>query len=146
LKNRHRLLKVALSDQAGHLPFFPGLGYASQLTGMGEGRAEAVTLDDLAVAPSFVKLHLEGHEWEALRGGLATLRRHRPILAMTAYHNEAGLWPLPAWLLDNLTSYRHYFRLHNWCGTGAVIYCVPEERHDASPHDNPARATPWGRS
>ena len=146
LKNRHRLLKLALSDQAGSLPFFPGLGYASQLTDMGKETAEAVTLDDLAVAPSFVKLHLEGHELQALRGGLATLRRHRPILAMTAYHNEAGLWPLPAWLIDNLSSYRHYFRLHSWCGTGAVIYCVPEERHEASPGDSPSGATPWGRS
>lgn len=60
---------------------------------------------------------------------------------MTAYHNEAGLWPLPTWLMDNLTSYRHYFRLHSWCGTGAVIYCVPEERYEASPGAPPAGAT-----
>ena len=89
---------------------------------------EVTTLDELSVAPSYLKLHLEGHEWETLQGAERSLRRHRPLLAVTIYHSEAGMWQLPYWLMGQLKDYRYYLRLHSWCGTGAVMYGVPAER------------------
>ena len=38
------------------------------------------TLDSLELAPSFIKIDVEGFEHEVLRGGLDTLRRHEPTL------------------------------------------------------------------
>jgi hypothetical protein len=84
-------------------------------------------LDALAPA-SFLKLHLEGAELEALKGGRELLRRDRPIVAATVYHNDDGIWRTPLWLIETLTDYRFLFRLHSWCGTGAVVYAIPEER------------------
>lgn len=133
VRGRHRLLTCALSDRPGRRAFFAGLGYGSQLSELGQGEARVQTLDELALAPSYVKMHLEGHELSALKGGLHTLRRHRPLVAVTAYHSDAGLWALPAWLMENLPDYRHYLRLHSWCGTGAVIYSVPGERSPTRP-------------
>jgi hypothetical protein len=37
-------------------------------------------LDDLGLAPAFVKLDVQGFELQVLTGGEATLRRHRPVL------------------------------------------------------------------
>jgi len=46
----------------------------------------------------------------------------------TVYHNEDGIWKTAHWLMDTLPDYRFLFRAHSWCGTGAVIYAIPEER------------------
>ncbi len=64
--------------------------------------APVVTLDSLGLAPDFVKLHLEGAELAALAGGRETLIRHRPVLAVTVYHNADGIWKTPAWLMETL--------------------------------------------
>ncbi|MFM2280519.1 MAG: hypothetical protein RLZZ444_2750, partial [Pseudomonadota bacterium] len=74
------------------------------------------------------KLHLEGHELEALKGGVETMTRHRPVVAATVYHNADGLWRTAHWLQLHLADYRLLFRLHSWCGTGAVLYAIPAER------------------
>ena len=128
VRRRHRLLAQALCRRAGKQRFFSQLGYGSQLCEFGRDVVEVTALDDTDVAPSYLKLHLEGHELDALQGAEKTLRRHRPIIAVTTYHSEAGLWKLPSWLMDRLTDYRFYLRLHSWCGTGAVMYCLPNER------------------
>jgi FkbM family methyltransferase len=132
VRRRHRLLAQALCRRAGKQPFFSQLGYGSQLCGFGRDVVEGTALDDMDVAPSYLKLHLEGHELDALQGAEKIIRRHRPIIAVTTYHSEAGLWKLPSWLMDRLTDYRFYLRLHGWCGTGAVMYCLPSERGYAS--------------
>jgi hypothetical protein len=30
--------------------------------------------------------------------------------------------------METLPDYRFLFRIHSWCGTGAVIYAIPDER------------------
>ena len=88
----------------------------------------SITLDSLDLAPDFIKLHLEGAELDALRGARETIRRHRPIIAVTTYHNADGIWRTPAWLMDTLEDYRFLMRLHSGCGTGAVVYALPQEQ------------------
>ena len=63
-----------------------------------------------------------------LRGAIDTLRRERPILAVTVYHNRDGLHATADWLMRMLSGYRFWFRIHSWCGTGALVYGIPEER------------------
>lgn len=132
VRRRHRLLPQALCRQTGKQPFFSQLGYGSQLCWFGHDMVEVTALDDTDIAPSYLKLHLEGHELDALQGAEKTIRRHRPIIAVTTYHSEAGLWQLPSWLMATLMDYRFYLRLHSWCGTGAVMYCLPNERSAVS--------------
>lgn len=124
---RIRVLECALGSMTGHAPFHAGLGYASQISSTGDTTVELAKLDDLGAA-SFVKLHLEGAELDALQGGRDMLVQHRPIVAATVYHNDDGIWRTPLWLMDTLEDYRFLFRLHSWCGTGAVVYAIPEER------------------
>lgn len=118
----------ALAENEGTLPFHEGLGHASQLSESGNMRVTARPLDALGVSPTFLKLHLEGGELSALKGAQKTLSRSRPIVATTVYHNADGIWHTPLWLMETLSEYRFLFRLHTWCGTGAVIYAIPNER------------------
>lgn len=127
-REKVELFEVAVGATPGRRGFFPGLDYASQFCNFGPQTVRVETVDALGVSPSFVKLHLEGWELEALEGAKETLRRARPIVAATAYHNIQGLWELPLWLMRRLDGYRFHFRLHSWCGTGAVVYAIPVER------------------
>lgn len=122
------LLDAVLDDASQIRSFHAGLGYASQIAATGETRHQTATIDSLGLAPTILKLHLEGHELPALRGATATLATHRPIVMATVYHNADGLYATARWLMHTLTRHRFLFRLHSWCGTGAVIYAIPEER------------------
>ncbi len=119
----------ALAEAVGTAPFCDGFGYASQLSPLGATRIATRPLDTLELSPTFLKLHLEGGELAALKGGRQTLLSNRPIIAATVYHNADGIWQTPLWLMETLPDYRFLFRCHSWCGTGAVIYAVPEELH-----------------
>jgi len=110
--------------------FYNGLGYASQLTNIGGSEVDVVTIDSMGMFPTFIKLHLEGGELDALVGAKETILKCRPIIAVTSYHNNYGLWKLPIWLMNNLTKYDFHMRLHSWHGTGAVMYGIPYERRD----------------
>jgi len=128
INQKIHVITCAVGVQEGQRAFFDGLGYASQLCGFGQCFIEVKTIDQLNLAPTFIKLHLEGGELDAMKGGLQTLQQHMPIIATTIYHNRQGLWELPLWLMNMLPNYRFFFRLHSWCGTGAVLYGVPDKR------------------
>ena len=118
----------ALSDNEGEAIFHCGLDYASQLSRTGSMRVRTRPIDALGLSPTFIKLHLEGAELTALKGARQTLLDYRPIIATTVYHNDDGVWRTADWLMETLPDYRFLFRNHSWCGTGAVIYAIPQER------------------
>lgn len=128
IKQALHVLPCAVGAKQGNGSFFHGLGYASQLCDLGQQLIEVTTIDRLNLAPTFLKLHLEGGELDAIKGGMQTLKQYRPIIAATTYHNCQGLWELPKCLMEMLPNYKVYFRLHSWCGTGAVVYAIPDER------------------
>jgi FkbM family methyltransferase len=125
---RITILDCALAEDEGEAVFHEGLGYASRLSPTGRTRVATRRLDALGIAPTFLKLHLEGGELAALQGARDTLLAHRPIVATTVYHNADGVWRTPLWLMQTLPDYRFLFRLDAWCGTGAVVYAIPNER------------------
>jgi FkbM family methyltransferase len=118
----------ALADDEGEALFHDGIDYASQLSPTGRMRVTTRPLDALDLSPTFVKIHLEGGELSALKGARGTLLGNRPIVAATVYHNADGIWKTPHWLMQLLPNYRFLFRAHSWCGTGAVVYAIPNER------------------
>ena len=125
---RITLRDFALAERDGEAPFHEGLGYASQLAATGSTRIICRALDSLDLAPTYLKLHLEGGELAALKGAHRTLLTHRPLIAATVYHNDDGLFKTARWLMQALPGYEFLFRIHSWCGTGAVIYGIPNER------------------
>lgn len=129
---RTRILDCALADHDGEQAFAHGHDLTSRLMPDAPGTAPCRSLDSLDLPLGFAKLHLEGGELAALTGARRVLQRDRPLLAITAYHNRDGLWRLPALLMGLLSDYRFLFRMHAWCGTGAVLYAIPRERSRAA--------------
>jgi FkbM family methyltransferase len=127
IKSRISLKLCALSSESGKHGFAQGFGYASRLHDKKQNEVDIYKLDDLHFPVSFLKLHVEGHEFDVLQGGITQIQNNRPILAITVYHNRDGLWKIPVFLQEHIFDYVFYFRMHSWCGTGAVVYGVPKK-------------------
>jgi FkbM family methyltransferase len=118
----------AILKEAGVAKFYNGLGYVSKICGLGLKDVSVTSIDEMDIDPTFIKIHIEGLELDALEGALGTINKHRPIIALTSYHNADGVWKLPSWLMNKVSDYDVMMRLHSWVGTGAVIYAIPKER------------------
>ena len=123
-----KVLNQALTSTSGYVKFCGGFGLASKLAPSGNTFVRAVTVDSLDVSLTFVKLHLEGGELDALRGAASTLQRCRPILCVAVDHDSDGLWRTADWMMSYLDDYRFLFRNHCWCASCAVVYAIPRER------------------
>jgi FkbM family methyltransferase len=123
-----KITKCALSDMNGEGKFYQGFDFASKLSENGDKLVKTITLDSLNIPATFIKSHLEGGDLRALKGAINTIRKYRPIVAVTIYHNTDGVWETPFFLMNNAKNYKYYLRLHSWGGTGAVFYAIPEER------------------
>lgn len=125
IKKRVRVSNAFVDEAALKRNFFPGLGYASQFSEIGTTTIYSKTIDSMKLEPTYMKFHLEGFELRALKGAKDTIKRFRPKISVTAYHNSDGIYAIINWLRYNFNNYKYLFRLHGWCGTGAVIYCIP---------------------
>ena len=80
---RAEVLDCALAAEDGAAAFSEGYGFASRLSAFGQVKVSTRSIDSLDVEPTFIKLHLEGGEHDALRGARETLRAQRPDRAST---------------------------------------------------------------
>jgi FkbM family methyltransferase len=129
--SRIKIFDVAVGEVKGKLTFYSGLGYASQFSGISSDEVQVITIDSLGLSPSIIKIHIEGSEIAAVIGAMETIKKFKPLIMLTTYHNEDGIWLAPSHLKRLLSqsglSYEFIFRMHSWVGTGGVIYAIPTE-------------------
>ena len=77
--------------------------------------------------PQYIKMDIEGAEYEALLGAKHTIAAHMPYLAICLYHDFDDLWRLPR-LIDNwVPSYDMYIGHHSNRWFETVLYCIPKD-------------------
>ena len=91
---------------------------------------ECRRLDSLlaGAAPTFIKMDIEGAELDALAGAPQTMARHRPVMAICAYHKCDHLWIIPQLLQAGSPDYRIFLRRYAEDCWETVYYAVPPER------------------
>lgn len=78
-------------------------------------KIETLTIDDVVEQNNlekldFIKMDIEGAEFHALKGAEQSLRRFKPKLSISIYHQLQDFWQIPQWI-DNLNlGYRFYIR------------------------------------
>jgi len=120
LRERVELVTCALWDRSRERIAYDEAGPGTHV-GSGAASAPTVTLDDFVaerglLRVDFVKMDIEGAEPAVLRGAAETLRRHRPRLAIAAYHRLDDLAEIPLFLAGLGVGYRIYldhFTLHD---------------------------------
>lgn len=105
-------------------------GLDTSRIGKGSFAVECMTLDDAlqGVAPSLIKFDIEGAELDALEGAGRVISRCRPVLAVSAYHEQAHLWQVPLRLAEICDRYRFFLRPQGTEGWDLICYAIPVER------------------
>lgn len=119
----------AVSARSGAIQF-DSTGTNLSTVGSGALTVPCVTLDDVLCddSPTMIKFDIEGAELSALLGSAEVIRQHRPVLAVSAYHQQSHLWEIPL-LIDRLSpGYRFGLRPHGTEGWDLVCYAIPTAR------------------
>jgi len=90
----------------------------------GDGGVRVFALDSLSLAPTFIKMNIEGAELEALEGSRETIARFRPNLAISVYHRVDHIWRIPQFIRSICPAYRLYLRQHEGGCVETVLYAI----------------------
>lgn len=91
------------------------------------GATEVISVDDFVDINSinrvnFIKMDVEGWEENVLRGAQKTIKRFKPKMAITLYHNTSDLFTIPI-LVSELDNYELYMRCKISGPYGINLYC-----------------------
>lgn len=109
---------------------FSKAGGSSTITEAGNEAIQCVALDDVLknFAPTFVKMDIEGAEYDALCGAKNMICKFRPDLAICVYHIIDDFYRIPLLLASWNLGYNFYLRAHSSCCMETVLYATcPKE-------------------
>ena len=118
---RIKVIQRALWNRSQEKLVFQDTGPGSSATGGTNGvQVITETLDDFIHANSiervnFIKMDIEGAELNALTGAERTIRRDRPQLAISLYHDLGHFGSIPNWIANLDLGYQFYldhFTIH----------------------------------
>lgn len=78
---------------------------------------------------TFVKMDIEGAEYNAISGMTELIKRNKPIVAMCVYHRRDDFYRLTD-LLESIceNEYSYYLRQYRFTPTETVCYAIPNNR------------------
>lgn len=130
---RVTIINKGLGKTKEMLRFCAGGGVSSNISEFGELVVEIDAIDNLVPERhiTFIKMDIEGAEEEALIGAEKTIKRCKPILAISAYHRKKDLFLLVQLIKKFNPYYKIYFRHMFYYQTvkvqpDVIIYAIPQ--------------------
>lgn len=119
------LIPKGLWSKAGVLRF-RSQGRGGSITANGEMSVEVESIDYFVKEPvTFIKLDVEGAEYQALLGAEHTIASYKPKLAICTYHKLEDIWELPSLIHEMNPEYRFYLRHYSFAENETVLYAMP---------------------
>lgn len=111
------------------LKFSSDGGESSAINTSGNISIQCLSLDETlyGVVPGYIKMDIEGAEYEALLGSVNTIKKYRPALAICLYHKPEHLFKIPLLIKSWNLNYEFFIRFHGNNLFETVLYCVPEK-------------------
>ena len=133
LKSRISIFQCAISDFVGELKFSQNGPSTKQTENEHDSVVPCTTIDhfiDEYHIPriDFIKMDIEGAEPAALKGGLASIKKFRPSLAISIYHGIDQFIGIPYMLMKNLEGYKFKLGCYSVFGEETILYCIPNEK------------------
>jgi FkbM family methyltransferase len=129
LKAKMRLYDCAVGASIGTVRFAHSGQTGSRISDEGFP-VSCYPIDELfAETPlTFIKMDVEGAEYDALRGAATVIQRDLPILAICVYHTQNDIWRIPLLVREMLPHHKLFLRAYEGDGFQTVMYAVPPER------------------
>lgn len=91
---------------------------------------DCFTIDELFAETrlTFIKMDIEGAEYDALRGAAKVIQRDQPVLAICVYHTQNDIWRIPLLVRGMVPEYSFFLRSYEGDGFQTVMYAVPPQR------------------
>lgn len=119
-------VQKAITDKSSVAFFNSAAGRQSSLSDKGE-KIETVTVDELCAGRriTYIKMDVEGAEYEALSGGEETLKEQKPKLNIALYHNSKDIFALPLKIASINPDYKFFIRRHPYIPCWDMnLYCI----------------------
>ncbi|SHN68598.1 FkbM family methyltransferase [Desulfovibrio litoralis] len=130
-------INAAVSDQCGEM-FFANDGCAGGgLNKDGQISVKTINLDTFYQENNlsrvdFIKMDIEGAEEAALIGAETIIKKHKPQMAISAYHKDTDLTDLPKRILTICPDYSFQLRHFSNCVYETVLFCIPQTANKRS--------------
>ena len=123
------LINCGVWNEKGSITFKSTGSVGSKIIDDGDIKVPTDTIDNIVGDEfiSLIKMDIEGAELKALQGAIKTLKRCKPILALSAYHKKEDLITLPQFIKNIYGDCKFYFRKHESLVSfyGLVLYVIP---------------------
>ena len=98
---------------------------ASTISEDGDTEIQVDSIDHLIGKPAtFIKMDIEGSEYEALLGARNTILKCKPKLAICIYHKMEDIWELPGLIYAMCPKYTFYLRHYSFADNETVLYAL----------------------
>jgi len=82
------------------------------------------SIDRVCSDATFIKMDIEGAEFEALKGAKNTIINNSPQLAISIYHRPEHLHQIPRYLNEINPHYKFFLRHHNTISNELILYAT----------------------
>lgn len=117
-------LNASMSTFSASVPYKKANNYK-------EIEVETTTIDEYYkennIPFDFIKMDIEGSELYALEGGMETINKLRPQLAISIYHNDTDFINIPIFLYENLKDYDFKIGHYSPDINETILYAIPKE-------------------
>jgi FkbM family methyltransferase len=111
------------------LKFSSGGGESSAINNKGDISIQCLSLDETlyGVDTGYIKMDIEGAEYDALLGSVNSIKKYRPTLGICLYHKPDHLYKIPLLIKSWNLNYDFFIRFHGNNLFETVLYCVPKK-------------------
>jgi FkbM family methyltransferase len=115
---------LGVAEKAKQVRFSADGNLGAAISENGDTVIQVTSLDSalINIPINYIKMDIEGAEMDALRGSLELLKRHKPSLAISAYHKPEDLWEIGLWLDGLDLGYKFALRQYGHQCFDTVLY------------------------
>lgn len=129
-KYSYEVIRKGLWNKKDELRFEPVSNGTSSVTDEGSIIIEVDKMENMLPQNkeiTFIKMDLEGSEYEAIDGARKIIEQFKPKLAISIYHKKEDIWKLPKLILDICPDYKLYIRHYSIASYETVLYALPNK-------------------
>lgn len=124
------IFEIGASDGEKTLYFDSKSGMSARPSDMGDVQVQCDSIDNICRKNGyeridFIKMDIEGSEYDALMGAENMIKKCHPLLAICVYHKDDDFYMIPNLIKKIYPGYRIFFRHYELSDEETVCYAIP---------------------